>query len=830
MFKSALFVGACLSAAFSPFVFAEPALTGFTESVFVENNALVQTTGLAWAPDGSERLFAINKEGDVNVITSGSLNPTPFATISPVFTNSECGVIGIAFDPNYVVNRYVYFFVTVSASEQQIIRYTDAASIGTNKTVILANLPTLGQNHDGGGIGFGPDGMLYFSIGDLGNRTGVDGDLTSLASKVGRCNPDGSLPLDNPFDDGAGPNNDFIWARGFRNPFTLTFQPRTGKLWLDVTGDEFEQVFVVKRGSHGGWDNFQNNQPAGFLKPAIVYRTNGVDTLGVTKAVRKSGLLAITTSGTHGFRKGHQIRLQGVAGAGFDGSVAVLDTPSATKFRAKQKGGDARGSGGTAKSPDLGGAITGGCFYDSTAFPAQFQGNFFFCDYNSGEIHRAQLNKKNKVSRLTTMIKNVSAPVDVTTGPDGALYYANLESGRILRLAASDPDQRIIVSPTAFNMTESGTAAFTVRLKNQPTGEVQMTVARKTGDADVTIAQGASLTFTPANFATGQVVLVAAAADTDSNNDAATLGVDATGFAGIPVEVNVIDTTPSALVLSEPALELEEAGSGTLSVRLASAPGGSTQVNVTKLSGDADIAVSGSASLAFDAGNFSTLQNVTLSAAADADKIDDAALFGVTLGGETRLVTVEAKDVTKRKAGFDWVPPKMVVLGQDLLFDLGVKGNPAPDISIKGPVGMNVDTERGLLQWTPRSIGKFTVRLTALNGVKAIKKQTFVVKVKADAPPAAVVTQPAPDEVVSGSNSEFYGDGDDDIGTVKAEFFIDDMLVYTDSTVGGHYHLNGTHNLWNTTTLTNGVHALKMVVTDTIGQTGTTSLNVTVQN
>src|SRR6185436_9692654 len=124
-----------------------------------------------------------------------------------------------------------YVFATVSISEQQIIRYTVVGDTATEKTIVVSGLPTRGANHDGGGIGFGPDGKLYWSIGDNGAGVGTNADLTSLAAKVGRANPDGTAPADNPFHDGSGAR-DFIWARGMRNPFTLAFQPTTGLLWL----------------------------------------------------------------------------------------------------------------------------------------------------------------------------------------------------------------------------------------------------------------------------------------------------------------------------------------------------------------------------------------------------------------------------------------------------------------------------------------------------------------------------------------------------------------------------------------------------------------------
>src|SRR5262245_46703795 len=93
----------------------------FTEStyVFVPIGSS-GATGMAWAPDGSGRLFVLLKDGTVWIVQAGSpptVLSTPFAVISPIYTGSECGLIGMAFDPAFVVNHYVYFFVTVSSSE-----------------------------------------------------------------------------------------------------------------------------------------------------------------------------------------------------------------------------------------------------------------------------------------------------------------------------------------------------------------------------------------------------------------------------------------------------------------------------------------------------------------------------------------------------------------------------------------------------------------------------------------------------------------------------------------------------------------------------------------
>ena len=100
----------------------------------------------------------------------------------------------------------------------------------------------------------------------------------------------------------------------------------------------------------------------------------------------------------------------------------------------------------------------------------------------------------------------------------------------------------------------------------------------------------------------------------------------------------------------------------------------------------------------------------------------------------------------------------------------------------------------------------------------------------ANGAPTARITQPKNGDVVSGATAEFYGDGLDDVGTVRAEFRIDGVLKYTDTHAGGHYHINGDHGLWDTTQLSNGTHILRMTVYDGGGLSGSHEITVTVDN
>ncbi len=519
--------------------------TNWTETIFSSDGS--QHTGLGWAPDGSDRLFVLEKTGRVRVLGGALTGGTPtwstFATMSPIFTNSECGLIGMAFDPDFARNQLVYFFVTVSNSEQQIIHYDATTNVGTNRTVVRPGLPTVGANHDGGGVGFAADGKLYWSIGDLGNGTGVDANLTSLASKVGRANRDGSLPSDNPFDDGVGPNNDFIFARGLRNPFTLTVQPSTGLLWVNSVGTSYEQVFVVKRGDHAGYNDFENNQPAGFITPKIVYRTNSSDTRTITSATRSGNVASFTTSANHGFRVGGNLTISGVGNTSFNQSnLYVASVPTSTTFTAQQAGADATSSGGSAATLNQGGCLTGGTFYDATGASADYRGNFFYGDCNSNRIMRARIDPvTNSVLSTDYWATGIASQVDIAVGPDGALYYVGVGTANVFRAAFNATVQALVVANQNLRADEGGEVVTTVRLAIAPVANVTVNVARTAGDNDVGIVSGSTLTFTPGNWSQPQAVRISVATDADLTDDLATVSVTSSGLPDVPIRVSVLD-------------------------------------------------------------------------------------------------------------------------------------------------------------------------------------------------------------------------------------------------------------------------------------------------
>jgi glucose/arabinose dehydrogenase len=823
-----LMTASCLGTLAAPLL-AAPLDPNFVETKVV--TGVTTFTGMAWATDASHRLFALRKIGEVRVIENGKLLPTPFATI-PVVTTSECGAIGIAVDPDFASNGYVYVFVTVSATEQQIWRFTAAGNVGTNPTVLVRGLPTKGINHDGGAIEIGADGKLYWAIGDTGSpRNGIDGDLLSLAAKVGRANRDGSVPQDNPFFDGDGPNNDYIWARGFRNPFTMTFQPGTGQLWLSVVGNNYEQVFTPKVGDHAGWDNLESNQPAGYLAPIISYDTNAPTPriIAATGAVRSGGVVTVTTSVAHRMRPGAKITLAGVTDSSFD-TTAFISSTSELSFSFPQAGPDATSGGGTATPMHVGGAVTGGAFLDSTAVPAAFRGDFFFGDYNTGNLMRAELDAMNRVTAVDLWGTGLPKVIDMAIGPDGDLWYA-AHTGGILRARYALTSQTLVVSRLNMRLLEGGKAGFGVRLGVAPARDVVVTTEWYSGDTDVGVIEGGSLTFTPTNWAEPQRVLLAAAHDFDSLEDSAKVRVAASGLGKPIVSVKVTDDETFSAVVSPGALGLDEGTTQQLQVSLTQPPTGPIEVSVARTSGDVSVTVVGGL-LAFDANNWSTPQAVTISAAADDDGDGAEATLSVSGSGlTTRDVEVTVHDTDESPPDFVSTPIATAVVGASYNYDVDAEGLPEPTYSLDvAPAGMTIDASSGLISWVPTTEGQETITVRAQNGVQPDAQQSFELHVVADGPPNCTLTAPGVGDVISGVDAEFFGDVTDDVGAVRAEFYVDGELAYEDENTEGHYHLGGTHNQFDTTQLVDGEHVLTFTGYDTAGQSCTAEIVVTVDN
>jgi glucose/arabinose dehydrogenase len=209
---------------------------------------LVVPWALAFAPDG--RLFITERPGRIRLVVNGELRPAPVVTL-PVAAVGEGGLLGLALDPAFAQNNYLYVMYTYRAGLtmlNRISRLTLQGETAGDERVLLEGIPGA-SNHNGGRLKFGPDGKLYATTGDAGQRD-LAQQIDSLAGKILRLNPDGSVPADNPFPGSP------VYSLGHRNPQGLAWQPGT------------DQLYSVEHGPSGEFglcclDEFNRIQPGG---------------------------------------------------------------------------------------------------------------------------------------------------------------------------------------------------------------------------------------------------------------------------------------------------------------------------------------------------------------------------------------------------------------------------------------------------------------------------------------------------------------------------------------------------------------------------------------
>ena len=255
--------------------------SGFAETRVA--TGLASPTAMSFAPDG--RLFVCEQGGKLRVIKNGALLAQPFITLN-VDSNGERGLLGVAFDPDFATNGFVYIYYTTAGSpiHNRVSRFTASASnpdvVAAGSEVQLLNLPSLSSatNHNGGAIHFGTDGKLYIAVGENANSANAPSLGTTLG-KILRINADGSIPSDNPFVSQTSGINQAIWARGLRNPFTFAIDRSNGRIHLnDVGQDSWEEVNQGVAGSNYGWPQVEGNNPtgvAGMRYPIHTYQNEG---------------------------------------------------------------------------------------------------------------------------------------------------------------------------------------------------------------------------------------------------------------------------------------------------------------------------------------------------------------------------------------------------------------------------------------------------------------------------------------------------------------------------------------------------------------------------
>lgn len=266
--------------------------------------------GLAFLP-GGDALVGERMSGRVHRV-SRSGGRRHIGTIGAAVPGGEAGLLGIAVSPTFTKDRWVYFYVS-TADDQRIIRkkYPDGKLGRTH--VLLSGIPRGDtSNHNGGGLGFGPDGHLYASTGDArldtpGQTSGSaaqDPDL--LAGKILRLTPSGGVPDGNPWGN-------YAWTRGHRNVEGFTWDSR-GRMWATELGESAkDEMNHIVRGGNYGWPAVEGGDGrGGFRDPFVTWHpTSTCSPSGIAIARGRAwvGALAgeclysVRMSGRHARRK-----------------------------------------------------------------------------------------------------------------------------------------------------------------------------------------------------------------------------------------------------------------------------------------------------------------------------------------------------------------------------------------------------------------------------------------------------------------------------------------------------------------------------------------------
>ena len=411
---------------------------GFTAATVV--SGLGSSTAMAFAPDG--RLFVLEQGGNVELVRSDGTTWT--ALHLNVDSQGERGLLGIAFDPNFSTNHFVYLYYTnpnpggapwATGEHNQLSRFTvDDANpqepTFTDEAPILDwNNLSAATNHNGGAIHFGSDGMLYADAGDNvqtftqgGNTYRVSQTLSDLLGKQlridvaafnsGVATRDDTtvghlIPADNPFVGTATGIDQLIYALGLRNPYTFAVQPGTGTIFINDVGENtWEEIDQSVAGANFGWsggntDGFGQSPPG----PGVYH----------------DPLLAYNHVG-------------GPAG------------------------------GGT--------AIIGGAFYDPTTpqFPSNYIGKYFYADLTGGWIRvfdPADPGSASNPDTSTSFATGISTEqVDLTVDSAGNLYDLS-QDGTVTRISyqasqVAGVAPTIALPPTGQQVNAGQTTTFTV--------------------------------------------------------------------------------------------------------------------------------------------------------------------------------------------------------------------------------------------------------------------------------------------------------------------------------------------------------------------------------
>ena len=368
-------------------------------------------TAAEFLPDG--RLVVVEQTTGAIKLWDGQTPPRTLGTIS-VQVGFERGLLGLAIDPEFASTRRLYLFYSQDGSQKVGWVQLDATSdeIMGPPTAILEGMGA-GRNHNGGGIAFGPDGLLYIGVGDTGcncncgpgqNTTNYYGTcLSNFQGKILRIDRDGQTPATNPlvgvdgplctgadcrfggnrFPTETGPAAPEVYNWGFRNPWRFSFDEQTGFLWIGDVGEiSWEEVTIsTGPGQHHGWP----------------FR-----------------------EGAHG---------QAVSRCGEVTTMSGACRDPAFEYPRQESPSPTRAS------------ITGGVFSNHCSWPAPWNGRYWFGDFVKARVWTVTPNaaRDGVDGERTVVVQGASGPVHFFAGPNGGIYYVAASGGNIVRITPQNP-------------------------------------------------------------------------------------------------------------------------------------------------------------------------------------------------------------------------------------------------------------------------------------------------------------------------------------------------------------------------------------------------------
>lgn len=257
----------CLSAL--PGYAAAPRIATFSEKA----SGLDRPRALAPVADG--RLFIAEQSGKIRVFEGGKLLPDPWMELETGFDPvTDSGLLGLCADPDFGSTGFLFAASTYKEGEDtflRLVRLREVDGKGTLSRVLYDGIPA-GKIHNGGRVKVGPDGKVYWTVGDGGNEKAAQ-DAANLAGKILRLEPDGRLPADNPVPGSP------VWALGFQNPLGLTWDPLTERLYatdigpVTKRGGTKDEINLVQAGKNYGWPLISGSEGARGLEAPMVQST-----------------------------------------------------------------------------------------------------------------------------------------------------------------------------------------------------------------------------------------------------------------------------------------------------------------------------------------------------------------------------------------------------------------------------------------------------------------------------------------------------------------------------------------------------------------------------